>query len=275
MLGNVSQWQISQDGNLEEAVEVTSADGRVTIFLGKDTACFDKDGKGLTTISVIEQETLPELPENCYAIGKAAYKLEPEGATFDPSLSLTLSYEDDAIPENVTEAGIYIAYYNATAGTWVPLTSQVNTRNNTVTAPVSHFTNFAIMGTATPLASAEFTVASLDLSSEQVKPGQEVIASVNVTNTGGSEGSYTLNLTVNGGVEQAETVTLAPGATEIVTFTITKEEPGSYSVSVDGLTKEFVVTAPSWLSRYWWTILLIAVAAGLLVYFLWWRRRAV
>ncbi len=265
MLGNTSEYRISQSGNLEQPVEVSSEDGVVTISLGEGTACLDKDGKKLASILVSEETDLPALPENYYIVGQA-YKAEPEGATFDPSLNLTLSYEDDAIPENVPEAGIYIASYNATSESWVSLTSQVNTQNNTVTAPVSHFSTFAVMGTATP-PPAEFTITSLDLSSEQVKPGQEVIASVNVTNTGGSEGSYTLNLTINGEVEQTRTVTLAPQATETVAFNITKEEPGSYSISIGGLTGEFTVTA-SWLSRYWWTIVAGIIVAGFLVYFL-------
>ena len=141
----------------------------------------------------------------------------------------------------------------------------------TVTAPVSHFTAFAVMGKVTPPAPAELTVTSLDLMPERVKPGEPVTITAEVTNTGGCEGSYTLNLTINGEAEQTRTVTLAPQATETVTFAITREEPGSYSVSIDGLTDEFTVTA-SWLSRYWWAILLIALA-GLVVYFLWWRRR--
>jgi len=270
MLGNISKYQISRDGDLEQAVEVSSQDGRITISLGKSTACLDKDGKRLANISADEETDLPSLPENYHIIGKA-YELEPAGAIFDPYLNLALSYEDNSIPQYVAEQDIYIAYYNATAGIWVPLTSQVDTENNTVTAPVTHFTTFAIMGIATPRR-AEFTIANLALISEQVKPRQEIIASVNVTNTGGSEGSYTLNLTINGEVEQRKTATLAPQATETVAFTITKEKPGSYSVSIGGLTGEFTVTA-SWLSRYWWTIVVGIVVAGFLVYFLVFRRK--
>ncbi len=268
MLKNISKWLTDYRGDLKQAVEVNSTYGEITISMGKGTACLGDDGKRLENIGISETY-LPQLPEGYYIIGKV-YKLEPSGATFAPAFNLTIGYADNDISQYVSEGSIYLAYYNATSESWIPLYSQVNTQNNTVTAPVSHFTTFAVMGTATP-PPAEFTITSLDLSSEQVKPGQEVIASVNVTNTGGSEGSYTLNLTINGEVEQTRTVTLAPQATETVAFNITKEEPGSYSISIGGLTGEFTVTA-SWLSRYWWTILLIAVA-GFLVYFLVFRRK--
>jgi len=127
---------------------------------------------------------------------------------------------------------------------------------------------------AIPPTPAKFSVTSLDLNSAQVEPGQEVLVTVNVTNIGGCEGSYALNLTINGAVEQTKTVTLAPLASDTVTFTVTKEEPGSYTISVDGLTKEFSVAAlaPSWLSQYWWTIAVGLVVAGLLLFFFrWWH----
>jgi len=274
MFGDVSRYRITWDGDLEQAARGSSHDGRITISLSEGTACLDKDGKRLTNISVDEETDLPSLPENYHIIDKA-YKLEPSGAIFDPYLNLALSYVDNNIPQNVSEENIYIAYYNATVGIWVPLDSQVDTQNNTVTAQVGHFTIFAIVGTTPPPSPAEFTIVNLDLSNEQVQPGQEVIASVNITNIGGSEGSYALNLSVNGVVEQTKTVTLAPQATKAVAFTITKEEQGSYNVSVDGWTEEFTVLVPppSWLSRYWWTIVTGIVIAGLLVYFLRWRRR--
>jgi len=200
---------------------------------------------------------LPLLPEGYYIIGKA-YKLEPSGATFAPAFNLTIGYEDNDIPQYVAERGTYIAYYNPTGGTWIPLASKVDTQNNTITAPVSHFTAFAVMGIAIP-PPPEFTITSLDLSSEQVKPGEPVTISAKVTNTGGSEGSYTMNLTINGEVEQTKTVSLAPQATVTVAFTVTEREPGSYRVSIGGLTDEFTVTA-SWLSRYWW-----AIVAGIVI----------
>jgi len=115
---------------------------------------------------------------------------------------------------------------------------------------------------------AQFTITGLDVTPEQVPPGQPVTISAQVTNTGGSEDSYTVNLTVNGQVEQTKTVTLAPEAMETVTFTVTKEAPGSYTISIGDLTEEFTVAAaaPSWLNRYWWIIVAGIVAVVLLAY---------
>jgi len=123
-------------------------------------------------------------------------------------------------------------------------------------------------GTIPPPPPAEFNITSLDLSSRQVNPGEPVTITAGVINSGGSEGSYTLNLTINGEAEQTKTVTLAPQATETVAFTITREEPGSYSVSLDGKTTGFAVAAPPPPSRHRWAIVAGIIAAGLLIHFL-------
>lgn len=272
VLGDISAWGISEQGNLLEPLQVSSADNKVTISLGKDASCLDKEDNRLSTITISNQTDCPPVPEGYDIIG-TAYEFYPARAKFAPSLNLTLSYVDNDVPQYLSEEDVYIAYYDATAENWVPLTSQVDTQNNIVTAPVSHFTTFAIMGAAASPTPANFSVTSLDLSNGQVEPGQEVLVAVNVTNIGGYDGSYTLNLTINGAVEQTKTVTLASSASDTVTFTVTKEEPGSYTISVDGLTKEFSVTvlAPSWLSQYWWTILIGLVVVGLLLFlFRWW-----
>jgi len=276
MFGDISKWDISEQGNLLEPLEVSSADNKVTISLGKDASCLDKEDYRLSTITISEQTDWPSVPEDYDIIG-TAYEFRPAGAKFDPALTLTLSYDDNDVPQYISEEDVYITYYDATDENWVPLTSQVDTENNIVAAPVSHFTTFAIMGAAVSPTPANFSVTSLDLSSEQVEPGQEVLVTVNVTNIGGCEGSYILNLTINGAVEQTKTVTLAPLASDTVTFTVIKEEPGSYTISVNGLTKEFSVEAlaPSWLSRYWWTIVVGIVIIGLVVYFQLWPRIAI
>jgi len=278
VFGDISEWDISEQGNLLELLQVSSVDNKVTISLNKDASCLDKEDNRLSTITISNQTDWPPVPEDYDIIG-TAYEFQPAGAKFAPTLSLTLSYVDNDVPQYLSEEDVYIAYYDTTAENWATLTSQVDTQNNIVTAPVSHFTTFAIMGAAVSPTPASFSVTSLDLSNEQAEPGQEVLVAVNVTNTGGYEGSYTLNLTINGAVEQTKTVTLAPSASDTVPFTVIKEEPGSYTISVDGLTKEFtvaapIVAAPSWLSRYWWTIVVGLAVIGLLLFlFRWWLPR--
>ena len=71
-----------------------------------------------------------------------------------------------------------------------------------------------------------------------------VTITVSVANTGGTEGTYTVVLKINGVKEAEKNVTIAAGKSQDVSFSVTKEQAGSYSVTVDGLSGSFTVTAP-------------------------------
>jgi hypothetical protein len=88
---------------------------------------------------------------------------------------------------------------------------------------------------------AEFTVASLNVSPAEAQPGETVTVSLEVTNTGEQEGTYTVELKIAGAVENSITVTLAGGASTTITFEVIKEVAGSYSVAVNGLSGSFTV----------------------------------
>lgn len=92
---------------------------------------------------------------------------------------------------------------------------------------------------------AEFEVSSLTLSSSEVPIGESVIASATVKNCGDATGTHRIILTVDGEEVDAKEVTLAPGETKTVTFTITKSTQGTYTIEVEGLTKSLKVRIPT------------------------------
>ena len=91
----------------------------------------------------------PPPPANAYVVG-CAYDFGPEGATFDPPITITLNYDPGLIPEGVAEEDLVIALYDAATGEWTVLPSIVDTENNTITAQVSGFTMFAVYSPAPP-----------------------------------------------------------------------------------------------------------------------------
>jgi len=99
--------------------------------------------------------------------------------------------------------------------------------------------------TAPPSAPAAFSISNLTILPVEVQPEEVVTITVSVANTGGTEGSYTAVLKVNGTKETEKSVTIAAGNNKIVTFSITREETSSYSVAVDDLSASFNVVAPS------------------------------
>ncbi|MBA7541395.1 hypothetical protein ES705_33707 [subsurface metagenome] len=93
-----------------------------------------------------------------------------------------------------------------------------------------------------PPAPARFTIRSLAVSPSELAPGEEVNISVLVANIGGKSGSYTVVLKIDGVKEAEERVTIAAGRSQSVSFTVSKEDAGSYIVVVDGLSGSFTVT---------------------------------
>ncbi len=245
LFGVEKSYRISRTGEILKTIEATSADGNLTITIPKDTVALDKYGKRLKILEVAIDETPPDPPEDAYIVG-LAYDVGPAGATFDPVITFPWSYDPDALPEGVAEEDLVLAYYDEEAGEWVELDGVVDTENDTITTSVEcfTFTTFAIIGTVTPPAPAAFSVSSLSVLPAEVEPGETVTITMSVANTGGESGSYTVVLKINGVKGAEETVTIAAGESQDVSFSVTREEADTYAVTVDGLSGSFSVVPP-------------------------------
>ncbi len=72
-----------------------------------------------------------------------AYRLTPEGTTFDPPATAIYHYSDDEIIAGMDETNLRVAVYDNVQNRWEALTGIVDTVNNTVTiSPVNHFSVF-------------------------------------------------------------------------------------------------------------------------------------
>jgi len=90
---------------------------------------------------------------------------------------------------------------------------------------------------------AAFSASYLQISPQQASPNQPVTISINIANIGGESGSHTVTLYINGNAEQSQTVTISPGSTQSVVFTVTRATAGTYLVTVEGQSGQFVVVA--------------------------------
>jgi len=196
------------------------------------------------------------------------YDATPDGATFEPQITILFYYDPAKIPQGMTADELNIATWNKTTREWVVLKSTVNAVNKTISAEIYHFTPFTVLACGpTPPA---FAATNLIILPSEVHTGEEVIITVTVTNTGGLTGRYEVVLNINGAVMQREEVDLAPGSSQDVVFAVTENAVGTYHVTIDGQTGKFDVLAlpPSWISQNWWLIVLIVIAAAALIYFL-------
>ncbi|GEM_PF-1848320 len=92
---------------------------------------------------------------------------------------------------------------------------------------------------------ASFRVNDLRISPTQVREGEIVTVSAQVTNTGGTRGSYSATLFLDGRIVATRGVILEADSSIPVTFAVTETVAGKHTVEVDGLKGEFFIPPAS------------------------------
>ena len=105
----------------------------------------------------------------------------------------------------------------------------------------------AISGLLQACAEAQpsFEVLSLDITPPKITTAEKATIEVEIRNNDVKDATYNVPLMVNGVADDRRSVTLAPGATESITFMLTRSHPGTYSISVGSSESTLVVEKPS------------------------------
>ena len=270
VLGSTGSFTVS-GGNVSTATSLSSSNGSLSISLAANTAVNLQGSQNLTVIQLV---TLPTPPPGSKTI--SAYACGPDNSTFSPALTVTIKYDPSSLPADVAESNLYIAL--SQNNNWSELNSTVNTSAKTVSAPISHFSTYALLGRtstsagtqATPPAMASFSTSDLTVSPASIKAGDMATVSVRVVNGGTAEASEAVILKINDQEEAQKNVTLAPGVSTTVSFNVSRSGPGSYKVSIDNQSDSFLVTAGSagQVSDMSMPVIIIIAAGVLLVIFL-------
>ncbi len=85
------------------------------------------------------------------------------------------------------------------------------------------------------------SVRNLKITPNRVKPGSWVTIIAEVTSVRPVKTSYSLVLKIKGVVEAIKEITLGPGQSQKVAFTVLKGKPGTYDVDLEGLKGSFTV----------------------------------
>jgi hypothetical protein len=85
-----------------------------------------------------------------------------------------------------------------------------------------------------PVSLPSVSVKSASLSATRVSPGTPVTVTANVINTGTVNGSSSIKVYVNGQEESSQGVTVSSGSNTPLTFTVSRNDPGNYTVYVGG-----------------------------------------
>lgn len=232
LFGIEEDYKIDSNGKIQETFTATSEDDSLTLTIPKGTFALDKDGEPLEDLEAAIDVNPPDPPANAQIL--LAYDFGPAGATFDPPITLTWTYDPDDLQGD--EEDLVFVYYSVD-GEWVELDFEIDTENNTITVSIEHFTTFAVIS----MPKAAFTVSSLDISPSEVFPGEEVKISVTVANIGAREGRYTVILKLNDVKEEEKRITITAGGNQKVIFSVSRKDAGSYTVGIDGLSGSFTV----------------------------------
>lgn len=89
-----------------------------------------------------------------------------------------------------------------------------------------------------------FKLSELEVIPAVVNLGEKVVVTAKLANTGGTQGTYTAELKINGSPNQTEKVIMAAGADYMLVFNVPTDSPGNYTVALGELTGKFVVIEP-------------------------------
>ena len=145
---------------VQQNVVYSVLSGAAVLNIGNGTTVRTAGGQPLPSISVVEVCIgIPPAPPGAYIIG-CAYDYKPDGATFNPAITLTIKYDPGLVPAGVNVDKLVIAFYDNAAKKWVLSTSTVDKVKHTVSAQASHFTLFAVYAPApTPTITPTPTIA--------------------------------------------------------------------------------------------------------------------
>lgn len=229
---------VNEQGFLFDNVEATSFDARATLNLPFGTTVKNKVGYPLRILTITNVRE-PNAPQEGTTLIGNVYDFQPDDATFDPPVPLTISYYDKELPEGITEDMLCIALWDEKTKAYAPLEFNIDTIKNKVTAYITHFSRYTLLAIPKP---ATFTVSDLVITPNSVNPGDEVKVSVKIANTGHLSGEYTCHLIVNGEQIKQQTTTLEGGKETILEFTLIALERGTNEINIGGLADTFEVS---------------------------------
>ncbi len=238
VLGHNYSPEIDDDGVVAETVSATLIEGEVSLLLQKGTTCLDSSGNPLEYISMVHKAS-----PRPYSGGivLAAYSLHPNGATFDPSLSLAIRFDESGLPAGTDAEDLTLAYYEDDS--WTPLPGTPGEDGSSVKAEIGHFSTVGLLAPTDAPSPAAFVVQGLEVTPSTVSPMDNVYVTFSVRNAGGTSGTYPLMVEVNGASEYARELTLAPSAVQNVRFQLARSTPGTYAVAVGDKSASFSVAS--------------------------------
>jgi hypothetical protein len=269
MQGTVATVRMTKDGVLCATCMAKDASGKHMLQLNEGTKIASADNTVPLILSFQETSDKPPTPENTVIVGSVyevnAYSSSqpttPSPVTISPPAMLLLTYDPDELPKNTSE--VFIANYDTEEG-WLALAPVpgVVAEIGKAQGMASHFSPFAVLAKLEEPEPAKFEASNLTIEPSQTQPNQEITISLNVANTGGTSGDYTLEMKINGVTKTTRQVTLTPGISSPESFKLNLTTPGTYYLEIGGLTGQIEILPQETPSAKWRPL---AIAAFIII----------
>jgi PKD repeat protein len=251
------------------------------------TDCPACGGNAPEVIVMTLAEEVPPLSESMAMVGPAynitGYINDSACLVFlSRPITIVFDYDPDEVPQGTTL--LAIAYYDEEELKWVFLPPDIGrvAEIGKATGLLDHIgSTFAVIAEITPPSAlaAHFVASDLIIVPsvrEMWHPvtfvtstGESATVTATIANNGGQEGTYTVELKIDGQTVDTRDVTLGVGQSQQVSFALSGMDYGRYEVEVAELSGEFAVSR----TINWWLIGGIIVALGLITGGVIWGRK--
>jgi hypothetical protein len=130
----------------QAAVRLRSKDQGLILDIPEGATLLDANGKALTNLIATKLETVSAPPPDRAVI--VAYNFGPDGAKFNPSLTLTLNFGASSLPSNIDLNSLQLVFWDGSS--WEEISGQVDLTAKTITAQISHFSLYALVYSSLP-----------------------------------------------------------------------------------------------------------------------------
>jgi hypothetical protein len=137
-----ANFKVNSSGLVQNAVQLKTADGRVTFDIPSGTKLMANKFDPIYILKANTMASVPPAPADSEII--LAYNFAPDGVTFNPALLMTIIYDPVNLPKNNAEKDLYIANWDGTQ--WQPRGDTLDIGVKTVSARISHFSTYALVG---------------------------------------------------------------------------------------------------------------------------------
>jgi hypothetical protein len=159
---------IEIDGTLGSDLDVSSRDGCISLHLCCGTEACDCKGATLRWIEVNTVEPLPDAPEGCYVL--AALDIDPDDATFDPAMEVSICYVPDELPAGMDEGNLAIAVLDEETGEWSFIGGTVDTDAQMVSFATEHLSVYGLLAVPAPTATPTTTTKAKQFAETDTAP---------------------------------------------------------------------------------------------------------